>query len=176
MTITLYDAIVPSLLQTLGGVRGVLERGLAHCRETGLDPESLVETRLAPDMHPLRFQVISVMHHSAGALDGVFKGTFSPPPDLGPLDYVGLQALIAVTEARVSAATPEQVNGLVGRDVDFRVGDRSLMSFTAEDFLFSFSIPNFYFHATTAYDILRTKGVTLGKRDYLGAMRLKAKG
>ena len=173
MTLTLYDAIVPSWLQTLGGLGAVLERGRAHCAETGLDPQALVETRLAPDMHPLRFQVISVMHHSAGALDGAANGSFSRPPDLGPLDYPALQALIAETVARVSAVTPEQVNAVVGRDLDFRVGDRSLMSFTAEDFLLSFSVPNFYFHATTAYDILRLKGVALSKRDYLGAVRVK---
>jgi hypothetical protein len=172
MTITLYDAVVPSFLQTIGAVQGILERGLAHCRETGLDPEALVETRLAPDMQPLRFQLVSVAHHSAGALDGVAKGTFSPPTDLGPLDYAALQALVADAKARVSATTPEQLNGLAGADLDFRIGDHSL-PFIAQDFLLSFSLPNFYFHVTTAYDILRTKGVPLGKRDFMGQMRLK---
>ena len=95
MTITLYDVTVPSYLQTLAAAQGVLARGDAHCQAAGIDPEGLVETRLAPDMHPLRFQVVSVMHHSAGALDALSSGGFSPPPDLGPLDYAGLQALLA---------------------------------------------------------------------------------
>jgi hypothetical protein len=79
-----------------------------------------------------------------------------------------------VTEARdeLSALTPEAVNALVGRDVTFKLGDRAL-PFTAEDFLMSFSLPNFFFHATTAYDILRQKGAPLGKRDFLGKLKLK---
>ena len=79
-----------------------------------------------------------------------------------------------VTEARdaLSAMTPDAVNALIGRDVMFQAGERKL-PFTAEGFLMSFSLPNFYFHATTAYDILRHKGVPLGKRDFMGRMRMK---
>ena len=74
---------------------------------------------------------------------------------------------------RLSAWTPEAVNALCGRDVVFHVGERQ-MPFTAEGFLMSFSLPNFYFHATTAYDILRTNGVPLGKRDFMGRLKLKS--
>jgi hypothetical protein len=172
MSLTLYDATVPSFLQTLGAVSGVLEQGLAHGKDAGLDPESLVEARIAPDMLPLRFQAISVMHHSAGALDGVARGVFSPPPDLGPLDYAGLRAVIADAQARVSTANRETLAGLDDREVEFRIGERTLMRFKAPDFLLSFSLPNFYFHATTLYDILRMKGAPLGKRNYLGAVRV----
>ena len=173
MTITLYDATVPSYLQTLAAAQGVLARGLAHCEATGLDPESLVETRLAPDMHPLRFQAVSVMHHSLNALDALASGGFSPPPDLGPLDYAGLQALLAEAQAKVSAIAPDAVNGAADKAVEFRRDGRVMMRFAAADFLLSFSLPNFYFHATTAYDILRMKGVPLGKRDFLGALRIE---
>jgi hypothetical protein len=172
--LTLHDVTVPSFLQNLRATRGVLERGLAHCSETGMDPAELVETRLAADMHPLRFQVNSVVHHSLGAIQGVLAGAFSPPPDLGLLDYAALQELVADAEAKVQAISPEQLNAAADGEVEFSIKGRVLMRFVAADFLLSFSLPNFYFHATTAYDILRMKGVQLGKRDYLGAMRIKA--
>ncbi len=66
----------------------------------------------------------------------------------------------------------EEVDALSGRDMVFQIGERKV-PFTTDNFLLSFSLPNFYFHATTAYDILRTKGVPLGKRDFLGRMRIK---
>ena len=76
-------------------------------------------------------------------------------------------------EAALLAVTREEVEGFMGKEVWFRAGERQL-PFTAEDFLMSFSLPNFYFHAATAYDILRWKGVPLGKRDYIGRLRMKA--
>jgi hypothetical protein len=88
------------------------------------------------------------------------------------LDYAGLQALIAEAQAGLVAATPEAVNGLEGRDVEFRLG-KSRIPFVAEHFILSFSLPNLHFHATTAYDLLRQQGVPLGKRDYLAQLRIK---
>jgi hypothetical protein len=88
------------------------------------------------------------------------------------LDYDGLRTLIADTLKGLRNLDPAEVNALQGRAIIFQLRDRQL-PFTAEDFMLSFSLPNFYFHATTAYDILRTKGVPLGKRDFLGQLRLK---
>jgi len=170
MPTSLYDLSVTSFLQTLGGVEGFLAKGLTHCKEKGIDPESIVETRLFDDMLPFRFQVISVAHHSAGALRGVKAGQFSPS---GPmqLDYAGLQKLVSDARQELEQLKPDEVNALEGKDVTFSVRDIK-MPFKAEGFLMSFSLPNFHFHATTAYDILRSKGVPLGKRDYMGRMRL----
>jgi uncharacterized protein len=89
------------------------------------------------------------------------------------IDYAGLQAQVKDARDELAALTPDAVNSLVGRDVTFKLGDRAL-PFTAEGFLMSFSLPNFFFHATTAYDILRNKGVPLGKRDFIGRLKLKA--
>jgi hypothetical protein len=172
MALSLYDASVANYLQILGGVSGVLDKGLAHFREKGVDPESIVEARLAPDMLPLRFQIISVAQHSRGAIEGVRDGVFSPPSMKTPYDFAGLQGLVAQTREALSGWTPEAVNALGGKDVIFALGERKL-PFTAEGFLMSFSLPNFYFHATTAYDILRTNGVPLGKRDFMGRLNLK---
>jgi hypothetical protein len=88
-------------------------------------------------------------------------------------DFAGLQGLVAEAREALAALTPEAVNALGGKDVIFAIGDRKL-PFTAEGFLMSFSLPNFYFHATTAYDILRTNGVPLGKRDFMGRLKLKS--
>ena len=88
-----------------------------------------------------------------------------------PLDYAGLQKVIADASEALRQLTPAEVNALEGKDVLFQVRDIKL-PFKAEGFLLSFSLPNFHFHATTAYDILRMKGVQLGKRDYMGKMRV----
>ena len=173
MAISLYDSSVACFLQTLGGVDGFLSRGLAHCQERNIDPNEIVETRLFPDMLPFRFQIIAVAHHSIGAMRGAKAGAFAPPGQLPPLDYAGLQK--AVTEAReaLQQLAPADVNTHEGKDVTFQIRDTKI-PFTAEGFIQSFSLPNFYFHATTAYDILRTKGVPLGKRDFLGKMKIKS--
>ena len=172
MATSLYDLSVACFLQTLGGVAGFLDRGLAHCQDNNIDPEEIVVTRLFPDMAPFRFQVLSVAHHSLGAIDGVKAGLFSPGTELPPLSYTELQTTIADAQAALKALTPDEVNALEGKDVAFQFRDMK-MPFTAEGFLLSFSLPNLHFHATTAYDILRTRGVPLGKRDYMGPLRLK---
>lgn len=123
-------------------------------------------------MQPFRFQVQSVAHHSLGALDAIRNGVFRPPADRSPYDYAALQKLIADTRDTLQKLTPEEVNAREGADVVFEVRDFKRL-FTSEGFLMSFSLPNFQFHATTAYDILRSRGVPLGKRDYMGALRLK---
>ncbi len=173
MAISLYDVSVASFQQTVAAVAGVLDRGLAHFVENNIDPEEIVGFSLYPNMLPFRFQILSVAHHSLGAIEGVQKGVFGPPTAIDPLDYAGLQKLVADTGVALAALSPEAINALEGQDMMFQMRDFKI-PFTAEGFLMSFSLPNLHFHATTAYDILRTKGVPLGKRDYLGQMRMKA--
>jgi hypothetical protein len=147
MAFSLYDATVANYLQILGAVGGFLEKSLTHFREKGIDPAEIVETRLAPDMLPLRFQIVSVAHHSRGAMEAAKNGVFAPSSGKPDLDYAALQALVTEARNELSALTPEAVNALVGRDVTFKLGDRAL-PFTTEGFLMSFSLPNFFFHAT----------------------------
>ena len=171
MAISLYDASVACFLQTLGGVDGFLSRGLAHCNERNIDPNEIVETRLFSDMLPFRYQILAVASHSIGAMRGVKQGLFSPATEMPPLDYAGLQKVITDAIEALQQLAPADVNALEGKDVLFQVRDLKL-PFKAEGFLLSFSLPNFHFHATTAYDILRMKGVQIGKRDYMGKMRV----
>jgi uncharacterized protein len=97
---------------------------------------------------------------------------FTPPALNEAFDYPGLQKLVADAASALQRLDREGVNALKGRDVIFQVGGRKI-PFTVENFILSFSLPNFYFHAATAYDILRTKGVPLGQRHYLGQLRIK---
>ena len=108
MAFSLYDATVANYLQTLGAVSGFLERGLKHFQDNNVDPETMVEARLAPDMLPLRFQIISVAQHSRGAIEGVQSGEFRPPASRTPYDYAGLQALVAQTARRWRAGPPRR--------------------------------------------------------------------
>lgn len=172
MAISLFDCSVTNYLQTVGAVIGFMDKGLAHCRERGIDPEKIVETRLYPDMLPFRFQIQCVKHHTTTAIEGMKAGVFRPPTGLTPLDYAGLQTLMAETERELRTVTPADVNGLEGGEVIFEAPNVRL-PFTTEGFLFSFSLPNLHFHATTAYDILRSNGVPIGKRDYMGQVQLK---
>jgi uncharacterized protein len=173
VAIALYDLSVANYLQTLGAVVGFLEKGLAHFTANHVDLDAIVETRLAPDMLPFRFQLQSVAHHSLGAVEGAKKSLFQPPPQAPAYDYRGLQQLVAEAREALQKVTPAEVNALEGKEVVFQIRDFK-MPFTAEGFFLSFSLPNFYFHATTAYDILRMKGVPIGKRDYMGPVRLKS--
>ncbi len=172
MAISLYQSCVPSYLQTLGAVEGFLAKGLAFCQEHGVDPQTVVDTRLFDDMLPFRFQIQSVAHHSLGAIEGLKAGVFKPGARDDTPGYGDLQRLVADARAALERLTPAEVDALEGGEVRFVLGEQSL-PFTAVDFVQSFSLPNFYFHATTAYDILRNKGVRLGKRDFLGRLRIK---
>jgi uncharacterized protein len=173
MAISLYDATVAGFQQTLAGVAGFLDRGLAHCHENNIDPATLVETRLYGDMLPLRFQVQQVAHHSIGAIEAVKAGMFLPPMNIPPEDYVALQKRVADARESLGKLTAAEVNDLEGRDVVFQISDMNML-FTAQGFLLSLSLPMFFFAATTAYDILRSQGVPLGKRDFMGPLRLKS--
>jgi uncharacterized protein len=169
---SLYDFSVGTYLQVLAGVAGFMDKGLNHFTANKTDLNEIVETRLFPDMLPFRFQIHSVAHHSLGTIEALKSGTFGPPSGTEQHDYAGLQKLVADTAAALQKLKPEDVNAFEGRDVVFEMRGNKL-PFTAEGFVQSFSLPNFYFHATTAYDILRSKGVPLGKRDFMGRMRMK---
>jgi hypothetical protein len=171
MAISLYDGSVTSYLQTLNAVSGFLDRSRSHFRDNHIDPEEIVDTRMFPDMQPFRFQIQSVVFHSIGAVEAIKSGVLNLPGERPSHDYAALQALITDTHDALQKLTPEEINSREGADVVFQVRDRKRL-FTAEGFLMSFSLPNFHFHATTAYNILRSKGVPLGKLDYMGALRL----
>ncbi len=173
MTLSLYAATIPSYRQTLGAVSGLLRTAQLFCADKGLEPSELIQARLAPDMLPFAYQVKSTAVHSLGAIEGVRRGVFSPDKTPPPETFADLEARITATLSALEAIEPAEVESFIGRDMRFEFGDRRI-DFTAEEFLLSFSQPHFYFHATTAYDILRWQGVPIGKRDFLGKLRKKS--
>jgi uncharacterized protein len=172
MAISLYDATVPTFCQLLGSVSAWLDRAEIHCRDKSIAPSEIIGACLATDMFPFAYQVKSTAVHSLGAIEGVRKGVFSPDTEPPPTDFGSLKARVSNTFTALQSIERSEVNSFVGRDMRFEFRDTRI-PFTAEDFLLSFSLPNFFFHSTTAYDILRWKGLNIGKRDFLGKMRIK---
>ena len=125
-----------------------------------------------PLLLPFADQVKSTAVHSLGAIEGVRRGVFSPDMTPPPESFAALKKRIADTRAALEVIEPAEIDAFLGRDMRFAAGERRL-DFTAENFLLSFSQPNFYFHAATTYDILRWKGVRIGKRDFTGRLRTK---
>jgi uncharacterized protein len=172
MSFSLYAAIVPSYRQILGAVSDLLGKAEIFCAEKGIVPREIIEARLAADMLPFAYQVKSTAVHSLGAIEGVRRGVFSPDTTAPPDSFAALKTRIAQTISALESIDPAEVDGFVDRDMRFAFGERHI-DYTAENFLLSFSQPNFYFHAATTYDILRWKGVDVGKRDFLGRTRKK---
>ena len=173
MATSLYDLSVPTFLQTVKAVGAFLDRAAMHCSETHTDPDDFVHARLFDDMAPFHFQVEAAWHHSVWGLEAVKTGVFAPPALVGPVPFADLQAMVGKAETALEAFTPDEVNSWAGKDLDLQIGLRRL-TFTSETLILSFSLPNFYFHAVTAYDILRTRGVPLGKSDYEGRLRTRS--
>lgn len=172
MAVSLDDAYVKTCLQILEGTTVQLDKAEAYCKAMGLSPDAVIEARLAPDMWPFAKQVSQAVHHSAGAIAGVREGVFSPALDPAPGDFTALKGGVAQALQVLRSLSAGELDAVADRDMRFEVGPRRL-DFTVADFLLSFSLPNFFFHATTAYAILRHLGVDLGKRDFLGQIRLK---
>lgn len=172
MSISLHAATVGTYLQILPQVAVMLDKAEEHCRQHGLADDALTGATLAPDMWDFAKQIFECGHHSARAIESVRRGLAGPEMDPVPHDFAALRKEIADSIAALQALQPAEVDSLIGRDVRFEFGTFR-MDYTAENFLLSFSLPNFFFHSVTAYDVLRSRGVALGKRDYLGKVRIK---
>jgi len=180
MPISLYDLSVPTFLQTASAVGNVLDRTTRHCAETGGDLEALVTARLFPDMAPFHFQIEALTQHAVWGLKAVETGAFAPPPLIGAMPFADLRAMVGRAVTALEAFSPEEVNSCSGKVLDIDLyrpvdeknhttsswGPRKF-AFTPETFLLSYSLPNFYFHCSTAYGILRHNGLDVGKRDFM---------
>jgi len=172
MTISLYDATVPTFIQIIASSEGILNKAETWCDENGQAEEELIQCRLIEDMFPFAYQIKSLHTHSVGALEGLKAGVFSPNFDEPPTDFAGLKQKLNSALDYLHTLDKNELNAMVGKDMRFEFRDYNI-PFRAETFLFSFTQPNFFFHATTAYDILRSRGVPVGKLDFLGALRKK---
>lgn len=162
---TLYDAAIPLYLRMLRNLAAFLDKAEAHAAGKGADVQELVDGRLIADMHSL---VGQVQLASDAAKGGAARLAGMTPPSFPDEEktMADLKARVARTIAFVETVTPEQVNGDEDRIIELKLPTRTLQ-FTARDFVFNFSLPNFLFHVVTAYGVLRSQGVPLGKLDYL---------
>lgn len=172
MGLTLYDLAVPTMLQTVRAIGGCLDRASLHFRETGVDADRFVETRLIDDMAPFHFQIEAAWHHAVWGVETLRTGAFTPPALVGPVPFADLQAMMRSAETALLAVDRDAIDASAGRALDLQIGPRRL-AFTAETFILSFSLPNLHFHAVTAYGLLRRHGVPIGKRDYEGRLRTR---
>jgi hypothetical protein len=171
MPMSLHAAFVPSARQIIGACIGVLGKAEAHAAATGCGDAALIGACLAADMAPVPFQVKSVAAHTMGAIEGVRDGRFTPSFGDMPTDFAALKAVLATADLALAAVDETEMESFIGKPVVFALGTME-MPFTGDQFLLSFSQPNFYFHASTLYGILRNQGVKLGKRDFMGMPRM----
>lgn len=167
MTISMYHASVPVFIRQLGNLSAILDKAIAHASSAGIDPAELVSARLAPDMLPLSSQ-IQIASDTAKGCAARLAGVDVPRWEDTESTLPELKARIAKTLDFLKGFRPEQIDGSEAREITLKLRDREL-KFSGIGYLLGYVMPNFSFHVVTAYDLLRHKGVPLGKRDYLGA-------
>jgi hypothetical protein len=163
---SLHAVVVPTFLQTLKGLSGVLTKAEAHCEAKKIAPEALLTARLFPDMHPLTRQVQMASDFAAKSCARLAGVDVPAYPD-EEKTFADLQKRIATATSYVKGCTEKQFDGAAAREITISAGPRTL-NFNGASYLANFGLPNFFFHASTAYDILRHNGVEVGKRDFLG--------
>src|SRR5882757_585626 len=165
MAISMYDATIPVLIRGLGILDEYLDRAAAFAVDNKIDPKVLVNARLAPDMLPLSGQVQRASDTSKGAIPRL---TDLQAPGFADTEATleDLKKRIADTVAFLKTVTAEHLRGAQERKVELKFLNNAVM--TGDVFVLQFLLPNFFFHVTTAHDILRHNGVKVGKRDYLG--------
>jgi hypothetical protein len=166
MPISMYRASVPLFVQTLTALEKILDKAEAHCAAKKIDPAALLNARLYPDMFPFTRQVQVCCDFAKNAVARL-SGTEAQKIADEEKSFAELKARVAKTIEIVKAVKPEQIDGSEEREVTFPIAGQPV-TFKGEAYLVGSVLPNFYFHAATAYDILRHNGVELGKRDFLG--------
>lgn len=166
MSLSLYDISIPVFLRGFDQLAHILDKGQAHAKAQGLDTATLVQARLAPDMLTLAGQVQRASD-SAKLAAARISGEAAPGFPDDETTYDELLARIAKTRDYLAGVPRSAIDGQESREVRIQARDLEWV-FDAQRYLLQFALPNFFFHVTTAYDVLRHAGVPLGKRDYLG--------
>jgi hypothetical protein len=167
MAISMYHASVPTFLQLLGGLKGVLDKAEKHATEKKWDTATVLNLRLYPDMFTLARQVRQASEHALGA--GRAAGVEVPKlPDIDT-SFAEMQTRIDKTVDFLKTLKPDQLDGKEDSQVTIVQGGQP-RHFRAQVYLYHLAMPNFYFHTTTAYNLLRQLGIEIGKRDFMGQM------
>jgi hypothetical protein len=167
MTFSLHTASVPVFTQMLGGLNQVLALANAHASNKKIDPQALLQARLFPDMFTLLRQV-QVACDFAKSVSARLAGVEVPSFEDKEASFEDLQARIAKTLAFIQGLTPAQFEGSATREIVTQAGTPKEKRFTGQSYLLNYGLPHFFFHVTTAYAILRSNGVEVGKKDYIG--------
>ena len=168
MSVSMYQASVPTFVQILTALSGVLDKGQGHATAKKFDPAILLAARLAPNMFPLSRQVQIACDFAKGASARLAGAEVPSWPDQEKT-FAELQERIKKTVDFVQTFKASQIDGSEERDVSVSIAGQSV-TFKGQPYLIQFVLPNFYFHTTVSYAILRHNGVDLGKRDFVGAV------
>lgn len=165
---SLHRIAAPTYLQLLDSMQTLLDKGLAHCEARKIDQSVILHSRLYPDMFPFVRQVQAVADHASNSCQRL-AGRDAVTPPREETTFQALKQRIANSRSTVESVSAETMNAYADREIVFSVGPRRA-AMKGWDYLVHYALPNFYFHHTTAYSILRHNGIEVGKRDFLGAV------
>lgn len=166
MSLSMYQASVPVYIRMLNNLIAIMEKAAAHCEANKIDPAALLNFRLYPDMFHFTKQV-QVAADAAKTGSARLAGVAAPEFDNSEKTFAELIERVKQTIAFLQTLKPEQIDGSEDREIQIKRGE-TVNTYTGQELLLGRTLPNFYFHVTTAYDILRHNGVALGKKDFLG--------
>jgi hypothetical protein len=166
MPLSMYEISIPVFIRGLRVLSTLLEKASSHAKTAGMDPADLINARLAPDMLTLAGQIQRTSDTAKLAIERL-TGVQSPRMEDKESSFAELQERIAKTIAYLESVDASKLDGSEAQTITLSFGEFE-QSFLGEAYLLTFTLPNFFFHVTTAYDILRNKGVPIGKLDYLG--------
>jgi hypothetical protein len=166
MAFSIYQASVPAYIRRLEALSAILDKAASHTSQGKIEPAALLHARLYPDMLPLARQVQIACSH---AVRGATRLSGAEPASVEDKEnsFDDLKTLITETLVFLKTVDPKKMEGMEDREITYPVGDKK-MTVKGADYLLHFSMPNFYFHVTTAYAILRNKGLDIGKDDFMG--------
>ena len=168
MTVSMYKVSVPIFVQFLTAQSGCIDKAVAHIEAKQLDPNFFLNMRLFPDMYPYARQVQQASTHAARCCSAL-AGTEMPSMPNTEASFAELKARLAKTIDYCKTFKPAQIDGTEDKEIKITFPSGASREFTGQSLLLNNSLPNFYFHCTTAYDIVRHCGIELGKRDFMGA-------
>ena len=166
MSLTMYQASIPTFIRMLGNLSSILNKAVDQIEAKKIDPSVFINSRLAPDMYPLSRQ-IQITTDMAKGCAARLAGIEVPSYEDNETTFAELQSRIAKTIAFLQSINAGQIDGSEERQVTLKLRSNEI-SFLGQPYLLNFVLPNFYFHITTAYAILRHNGIDIGKMDYVG--------
>lgn len=166
MSLSMYEASVPVFIRSFGNLSRILAKGLAHAEANKINPATLIDARLFENMYSLPGQIQRASDTAKGCASRL-SGVEAPKFEDNEKTFSELQDRITKTVDFLETVKPDQINGSEQRTVTLNLAKKPV-NFEGQNYLLNFALPNFFFHVTTAYDILRHKGVSIAKPDYLG--------